>query len=1135
VVALELEHFLWAEQEREMLHVYASSTKQYGLSLEQLASTRGAGIQFGYPTLILDACVKEISYAAADEDGVIVGGGSSPGMHLRLSPYMEQCGHAQKINTLLQEALGSNQNGKHPSKHTKHVLTPRYMEQIVELMMQESETPHHPPLSLFSIDKTECLLTGLLGDLSSLCRRVISSWCGMVGKAPSTKKSQAMKKRKQLSESITTSSIGTASDIDGDGTVSGNDSITSSIAGGGEGSVWGNNGDHSDALHPPNNDINGTGVLCNRERKVLVSGADGNIIAQLMRHKQHLIEIPSSTSQASRSAASFKVVFNPHLIQYGIAAAVWRVAHGNAQQIQHEVFIAENTAKQARAKEEDASSKTAVAGHETAHTSTAEEDPARRRTRGRKYVFPTKRFDDDSADEKKQDEEKDKDKTPKRRHTRGPTIDTSTIAANGNASKHSLGTGSKRSPCMPLSRASSKILPLAHQGLRPTSDLWTAKVEEMERKKNSAKETSGPVIVSFETGEGMNLPQLAQVCTFPKRKVASGAAGDLSQLKKQLMRQRTAIPNDTENMPQDSGTHPVNAQASLVGPHEEGLSVASTSVATADAISTNTTLAVEAVGLHTQITHDTTSCTGMPSSRASSAGATGDAINTNNSVAAEVTGLDNQITHDTPSCNGVASLRALGLNPVRQDQDSSIEIGQSHEAQKMSNLGPNATSSSGTQESRSSLTIQRRPLSEARSEPQINPESRENFASTLTAFNKVNSPPKESVHLARGKSEAENNSIRLSLQSRYDDVEVLAASEAVAASLSPTQRKKASTPSSNDSRSKKRGRPKGSKNKAKTCKSPAPGSVSAPLGGDNRIIKSTGMAERTPHASKKQNREQSVPGDNQKAAIWAPSAQANVVGPGLPSPTFDLPISPTRVAPSSSQRKTQASLVANVEISSFGATLLSVGKGGASFSLTPPGFASGDKGNRAEQAQGSSTNRRGKHKGSKSKLKPAGQTTGAPDSYVKKKGKTDSARQSGEASGHQHEPASSHVSADEPETNNTGASTSQDNSSKPFVIKQFDPRAEKMVGINVAKIFVVQQPGKKKSVERVFRGQIKSYVSTTQDGERKTFFFVKYEDNDSEHVPEKDLPRKYHHVMTFKVAVSALNRVFSILYLRSAF
>jgi len=235
----------------------------------------------------------------------------------------------------------------------------------------------------------------------------------MVGRPPLNKKT------KRLSEShavaTSTTSVGTTSDTDG-ATLSGNESVTSNAVG------------TIGSSFAATNELSGrplSGISCknwgssssNDERKVLISGSDGNLVAQLLRKNQQLIESPTLTSGESRSRSSvrYKVIFNQHLIQYGIAAVVWRVAYcqrlkkgGKAlsdsketQLVNEPESLADHATKEARTRECEPTS------------------PERRRTRGRRYVFPTKCFDDNSADEKKDD---DKDKTPKRRHTRGMSI-----------------------------------------------------------------------------------------------------------------------------------------------------------------------------------------------------------------------------------------------------------------------------------------------------------------------------------------------------------------------------------------------------------------------------------------------------------------------------------------------------------------------------------------------------------------------------------------------------------------------------------------------------------------------------------------------------------------------------------------
>jgi len=67
--------------------------------------------------------------------------------------------------------------------------------------------------------------------------------------------------------------------------------------------------------------------------------------------------------------------------------------------------------------------------------------------------------------------------------------------------------------------------------------------------------------------------------------------------------------------------------------------------------------------------------------------------------------------------------------------------------------------------------------------------------------------------------------------------------------------------------------------------------------------------------------------------------------------------------------------------------------------------------------------------------------------------------------------------------------------------------AAKKVGVKVAKLFLVKKPGRRKPVERVFRGVIKSFVQTSENGETKTLYFVEYEDKDTEHVPENEIPK----------------------------
>mmetsp|Transcript_34030 Transcript_34030/g.78531 ORF Transcript_34030/g.78531 Transcript_34030/m.78531 type:complete len:729 (-) Transcript_34030:402-2588(-) len=122
-------------------------TKKEGLidsmEIERLAALRGAAFLHGVPTLVFDSGHK-LSYAATDDNGHIIGGGTGPGIDMKLS------------------AINGDKS------------TPLNQKDVLEYVLKYAK--EKSILKTFAKNANDEIMVDVLGDIHSKGRRVISQW-----------------------------------------------------------------------------------------------------------------------------------------------------------------------------------------------------------------------------------------------------------------------------------------------------------------------------------------------------------------------------------------------------------------------------------------------------------------------------------------------------------------------------------------------------------------------------------------------------------------------------------------------------------------------------------------------------------------------------------------------------------------------------------------------------------------------------------------------------------------------------------------------------------------------------------------------------------------------------------------------
>ena len=122
-----------------------------GIGLDRLACLRGAMCVTGLPALVIDGGTA-LTYTAADQNGMIIGGGITCGMRLRLQALEE---HASALPALNVEA------------------------EISRIL--DEATKSCTPADIFAKNTKDAMIIGALVEVSSFVRNVIEVWMNKVG------------------------------------------------------------------------------------------------------------------------------------------------------------------------------------------------------------------------------------------------------------------------------------------------------------------------------------------------------------------------------------------------------------------------------------------------------------------------------------------------------------------------------------------------------------------------------------------------------------------------------------------------------------------------------------------------------------------------------------------------------------------------------------------------------------------------------------------------------------------------------------------------------------------------------------------------------------------------------------------
>ena len=129
-----------------------SEGRYASMGIDRLANALGAGQRFGFPSLVFDGGTA-ITYTAVDQNGILLGGGISPGFTMRLE------GMNSRTSALPQVDVTA-------------------VSKAVENALQQEQ-----PLKIFGSNTNDAMIINMLSEVSNNARHVAKVWLEKVGTA----------------------------------------------------------------------------------------------------------------------------------------------------------------------------------------------------------------------------------------------------------------------------------------------------------------------------------------------------------------------------------------------------------------------------------------------------------------------------------------------------------------------------------------------------------------------------------------------------------------------------------------------------------------------------------------------------------------------------------------------------------------------------------------------------------------------------------------------------------------------------------------------------------------------------------------------------------------------------------------